>query len=397
MVGRHRHTYRVPDTKVNYAARLDIHRLAVPLLPDAELVFLIIEGCLKGDAVLTAILETGEKATVVSVPSVTLWGTPLQRPRAVRPPASARQAHRDRPGYGLAYTPEVFTQGMLVRSYLRNGIKNLRLSAHLAAPPESAGHKGVDDFLGAGGTLADLDVIDREPAPGIDEWAGSLPASSWANGVRRKTIVDAILMMRELSIHAGVREKEGEGQLFRSLSAYARIFRVSKEEARRRQLELVDLGAIKITNKGGLDLLEEIELDDGDVIPPGRWYGDQWVAGLDYVDRPMIEIREDLRAGELTHKPLGEARQDWTIPSNSLLDQWVSLANRHAELPEPQKSEAMRLISGVQTGTYPTPHMLGKEFGGGRPSTLFVVTASAIARYPDLETWNKLEKNLFSL
>jgi hypothetical protein len=53
----------------NYAARVDIHPYARSLFRGADRVFFVIEGCLKGDAVLSA------GGPVLSVPSVTLWDT----------------------------------------------------------------------------------------------------------------------------------------------------------------------------------------------------------------------------------------------------------------------------------------------------------------------------------
>jgi hypothetical protein len=72
--GRHAHWDRVKDKTKNYAKRIDMHPLAALLARDAEIVFFCIEGCIKADAILTEILRTGVKATVISVPSVTLWG-----------------------------------------------------------------------------------------------------------------------------------------------------------------------------------------------------------------------------------------------------------------------------------------------------------------------------------
>jgi hypothetical protein len=72
--GPHTHWMRVPDGAKNYAKRIDMHPLAALIAKEAELVFFCIEGCIKADAILSEILRTGLKATVVSVPSVTLWG-----------------------------------------------------------------------------------------------------------------------------------------------------------------------------------------------------------------------------------------------------------------------------------------------------------------------------------
>lgn len=59
-----------------YAKRIDMNPLIVKrgMLEAAARVYVCLEGCLKGDSILTAILENGELAIVVSVPSVTLWG-----------------------------------------------------------------------------------------------------------------------------------------------------------------------------------------------------------------------------------------------------------------------------------------------------------------------------------
>jgi hypothetical protein len=72
----HTHTLKVTykdDTNPLTRLRLDMHPLAVPLLEEARDVYFVIEGCLKADAVLSTVLDTGEPSTVFSVPSVTLW------------------------------------------------------------------------------------------------------------------------------------------------------------------------------------------------------------------------------------------------------------------------------------------------------------------------------------
>jgi hypothetical protein len=71
--GTHRHTRKVKDKDNNYAKRLDIHPMALERLEAAEIVFFGIEGCLKADAILSAIIREGWNASVFSVPSVSLW------------------------------------------------------------------------------------------------------------------------------------------------------------------------------------------------------------------------------------------------------------------------------------------------------------------------------------
>jgi len=64
---------RRPDPNDNNAKRLDIHPWASILLNGAHEIFYGIEGCLKADSILSAILREQRMATVFSVPSVTLW------------------------------------------------------------------------------------------------------------------------------------------------------------------------------------------------------------------------------------------------------------------------------------------------------------------------------------
>ena len=133
--------------------RLDLHPMAAERLPDAEIVFFVMEGSLKTDA----ILSTG--AVAFGVPSVTLW------PRRELT-YFARGHLRGKtvfvvPDADWFENPQVERQALKARSHLRRAGVN----AYVAAPPHDAVpyHKGVDDYLGAGGQLADLSVHGPEP------------------------------------------------------------------------------------------------------------------------------------------------------------------------------------------------------------------------------------------
>src|SRR5215207_836024 len=71
--GHHKHTRRVKNRKNNLARRVDIHPMALERLEAAEAVYFGIEGCLKADAILSAIIREGRNESVFSVPSVSLW------------------------------------------------------------------------------------------------------------------------------------------------------------------------------------------------------------------------------------------------------------------------------------------------------------------------------------
>jgi hypothetical protein len=150
-------------------------------------VYFAIEGCLKADAILTAILKTGEDASVINVPSVTLWDTPDLEFLANHflDPWSEREARPEVvivPDADWFSKPEVLTQALLCRSLCRR----LGFETCIAAAPIWPGlqececkpmgecvnavtckrcggyFKGVDDFLAAGGMLGGLFVLHRE-------------------------------------------------------------------------------------------------------------------------------------------------------------------------------------------------------------------------------------------
>lgn len=120
-------------------------------------VFFGIEGTPKNDAMVEWLRKHGRPAKVVNVPSVNTW----------KAPELALFALRHMRGHPVVIVPdadwiendEVIYHAENCALYLRH---RCGVDAVIAAPPQKARRKGVDDFLGAGGSLDDLDVIRRD-------------------------------------------------------------------------------------------------------------------------------------------------------------------------------------------------------------------------------------------
>jgi len=262
--GEHSHVRMVPDRGENLARRLDAHPWAAGLLTGAEEVFFGLEGCLKADAILTAILKSKRKASVVSVPSVTLWET------REMPEFTGRVLRHKRvilvPDADWIDNPRVIEQARLGRTYLRRlGAKD----TYIAAPPLKAGkveHKGIDDYLGAGGTLDGLMVQHRV----VDEWA--LRDFLRPFYLAKDRHARALDMLHALAEHVGV-----DGQFYGTLARFARVLGTNDMRVGRAVKDLEALGAITIS--GSLEIRKDYFL---------RGYG--WGP-----DNPVIILREDLR------------------------------------------------------------------------------------------------------
>lgn len=283
---RHTHTLldrdgkpiMVKDRDRSLARRLDMHPLAVDLFAERSVVFFVIEGCIKSDAVLS------QREAVFSVPSVSLW-------QAL--PELEDFANLYLPGKTTIIVPDmdwaendqVIRQARLCQTFLeRRGF-----AAHVAAPPIAAGHKGIDDFLGVGrGCLDDLAVLDRVPGPDWDDW--------WADFRARNPKIrrDKLASMKDgqwlLAMHANPDTGGFEG----SLTSLAKVWGVHTRQVSRMVEYLQDYGVAKV--EGDLATAQKY-------IPTGGgngFYGD-W----DWEDRPTITLIEPLRA-QLHERRLGE-------------------------------------------------------------------------------------------
>jgi hypothetical protein len=293
----------------DYAKRLDVHPLALPLFDRVGRVFFVIEGCIKADAVLSQ----GE--AVFSVPSVTLWDAPEL-------PAFIDTYLQDKevvivPDADWYENGAVMTQAMLCRSFLRRH----RIEALVAAPPIEGvkdGIKGVDDFLAAGGKLSDLVVIEREVEPlrllkflsgqrrtitwhdGREIPWGPLPGSSRRDGRNRNAEV-----VEALALHAV------NGDYAAPLRTIARVMNVPIKKVTRAVDDLLEYGAITV--------------DKPLRTQSGVWRGNYFDRAEEWVDRPTITVHPDLRATE-TSRPLGMYTQSDTLEGGSKVD--AATANR---------------------------------------------------------------------
>jgi hypothetical protein len=180
------------------AQAVDVNPLMRDSLFTARRIYFGIEGCIKADSIGTQIVETGQAdyCSVVSSPSVTLWGSP-ELDDWIRLFGRFIPIEFTPTGRGTGAKPEVvivpdadaYDEGkFLVRQqalFFRTYLRRKDVNAIIAAPPCCdftgmhancvAGDKckanGVDDFLARGGTLEELVVLERElPVDAFDAW-----------------------------------------------------------------------------------------------------------------------------------------------------------------------------------------------------------------------------------
>jgi hypothetical protein len=321
--------YKVKDKSVNLAKRLDVHPDAVQLIEDAERVFFVIEGCLKADA----ILSQGE--AVFSVPSVTLWDAPeledfarmylLGKFVVIVPDADWKE------------NDAVVTQALLCRTFLRR----LGIEAVVAAPPIESGHKGVDDFLAAGGTVSDLLVLGREKPESLVAWPretrrvteqvliGHLPEFVKGyllltdNNGRRLLRLDRIKrIVRTLD---GLAEHVGEdGTYSGTLARLARVIGLHPKQVERAIRDLASIAHWGTRDwnvdeerweRDGLEHPQPVGtaveiLEGGLETGPGRWKSNiyyEWRE--DWEARPTIRLHPELRYPETKRIRLGDHPQ----------------------------------------------------------------------------------------
>jgi hypothetical protein len=272
------------------AKRADMHPDAVALFETATVVYIVLEGQWKADALLT------RGCAVLSYPSVTLW-------EEGQTEAVARRFFGNK-----AIVIVIDADGhdnKLVMSqarYLQTFLEGLRLGGRVcvAAPPANRDAegallwKGVDDYLAHGyqdATFTDgnrstwthspegLHVHERD-APNLDDWKAALIAEGFT-GIAANRLGRTL---RFLALHANRR-----GEIPRTLTTIARVMGSSPKTARRSIEELERLGAIEI--EGSLDAAE------------GRWVGRHYKdPKFGWIDPPLITIRPEFRA--VDHEPV---------------------------------------------------------------------------------------------
>lgn len=232
------HLKRTKDPKVNRAKRIDVHPRAVEQFAEAEVVYFALEGCLKADAILSEILRTGERASVFSVPSVTLWDC-REFPRFIDQYVKGRICIiiPDADWQDESKGGAIISQALYCRSAIEEWVGRGR--THIAAPPMWLGDvrtKGIDDFLHAGGKLHDLKIVGpRVPEDMI--FYGFKSLSTSPSGKRRDRA-----MLRFLSLHADV-----NGEYSAPLLTIARRVtrkRMDRDAVRQALMNLVETGVI---------------------------------------------------------------------------------------------------------------------------------------------------------
>jgi Helix-turn-helix domain len=262
----------------------------------ADRVFFVIEGSLKTDA----IRSTGEAA--FGVPSVTLWDAP-ELGDFIRAMNLREKQVVIVPDADWCNNPLVIAQAMLCFVYLLDrGVGR----ALVAAPPwvgaaldqngdqrececspgttitsdgycPSCGrfYKGVDDYLRAGGKLDDLAVLEREPVDPMSVWKALNPYCHHIKAWMRSS--------RALEILPLFAEKNGE--LFKSISMFAKILGRSRDTARKAIEDLARAGTIEV--EGSLDA--DFQYEDPN---------DGSLHDYDWDERPRIRIAPEFRVIE---------------------------------------------------------------------------------------------------
>lgn len=307
------HTSPGKDPRANRAKRIDVHPWALERMAEAETVYFALEGCLKADSILTAIIREGRNASVFSVPSVTLWdcGADLH--------AFAQQYLR---GKLVICVPDsdwedpekdgaVIAQSLYARDQLEAWLG--AGSVHIAAPtphPVTGKKRGIDDYLADGEKLPELVIIDRRPPAALDGWGS---AARRSEGRARDT-----RMLRFLSLHAD----ETTGEYHAPLDTMARRSGMNRESVRQALISLQEAGAIAV-DAGSLRTADKQWIPWPDHNPYGAdWGVTGWAANeKSWADMPTLTVMSaplDFRSRtsrELTvdalERPLGAYTAAW--------------------------------------------------------------------------------------
>ena len=266
VAGPHFHPWRVKGQDA-MARRVDVHPDAVRKLIEDPVAFFVLEGCVKSDAVLAA------GGAVFSVPSVSLWDADeLERFVA---DYLCDKVVVIVPDADWSLNPLVINQARMAEVHLyRLGVAEIRV----AAPPLSyfgISTKGVDDFIGAGGHLEDLLVIDNEPPAGLHEYVAK-------NGFRSDRALRDAKVIRALSTYTGP-----AGIFAAPLSTLARVMGVNRMAVSRAVKDLEQLGAVTV---------------DGDLATATGWFSHR----LDWRERPSITLAAELRSVHRPEQRLGD-------------------------------------------------------------------------------------------
>jgi hypothetical protein len=257
--------------------RIDVHPYAWPLIEKHERVFFVIEGCLKADAILSA------SEAVFSVPSVSLWHAPELEWFAKRYLRSKTVIVV--PDADWVDNDAVISQARFAQRFLRD----LGVPTFVAAPPLGADrkvkHKGVDDYLGAGGKLDDLMVMERTVSTNLIACARRVRPF-----YRSDAIGTDVKMLKALSHHA-----DDHGAVGVPLLSLAKIMGVNRQTVANSVKRLEAHGWITV---------------EGDLATRKNY----WSKNLEWEDMPRIIIDPSLRGTDEAW-PLSELQGKSSIPN----------------------------------------------------------------------------------
>ena len=177
-------------------------------------VYLGIEGTPKNDAMVEWLRKRDRPAKVVNVPGVSMWKAPELAKFALS--YMCGQLNVVVADADWIENDEVIYHAENCALYLsqRCGVQVV-----IAAPPQDAGHKGVDDFLRSGGSMDDLDVIRRDFDPdALDDWTDEYRSIHRSKGRKPKTLGFDLHLARVLGRTAG-----RHGRTLRNIDALARL------------------------------------------------------------------------------------------------------------------------------------------------------------------------------
>jgi len=209
----HQHVRLAASTEHALAARVDVHPQAIKHLDEAKQhrgrAFFALEGCLKADS----ILAQGE--AVASVPSVSLW---VDAPELK---AFSKAYLRDVTVFVVCDSDwerenddSVIRQAIQCREAIRRYVGHKRV--FIAAPPPATcekhgpgtkadGKHGVDDFLGEGGSVDDLVVVEREALADYAELLidRKMADPNYRDKRQLRDVKRDAAVLRWLALHAG--------------------------------------------------------------------------------------------------------------------------------------------------------------------------------------------------
>jgi hypothetical protein len=241
----------------------------------AEVVFFVIEGCMKADSILA------KGAAVFSVPSVSLWDCPELK-RFTETYLNDKEVVIV-PDADWAQKEQVISQTRLCHATLsRFGVGTV----HIAAPPvdengKPTRGKGVDDFLGkeGRGDLGELQTVDYVMSPETLEAIDRLVVQHCTRpdqATRNATVLES------MAIFAGP-----TGVLPSSLGMVGRAMGLDRRRVGEAIKQLKIWGALTY---------------DGD-LAERRGY---WSGKLEWPDAPPIIIAEQYRAQKDERRQLGD-------------------------------------------------------------------------------------------